>query len=334
MMRATRRRIFTACVLVGACNGMFLDPPEDCATTCALADDCGFLPSGLGDTATRQSAQDDCMSRCEQSSAETVVTRTVINCFAETRDSGWCRDPDAANHALGQQCSAAAACFDVSLPDANVIGPVTVELELITYTAFVEAYDEAALAALYAAAADDAVGGEDGQPTVTACTSALCGDAACRAFRLETADDSAVACDGTLCGQSDFQISTTCEDLAAERIELLADQGVRGYVSQVAYDNDGACTSGAASFESADYDIRPGPLAASARVYGTRLAGDLATIGYPIPADAEDDAPLDYCLEFPGQRLLVRSGANRLVVPIGSLDEIAALGLTPTTCAE
>lgn len=316
-----------AALLLGACAGLIVEPPADCAGACAVAYDCGFLPGALGHGDSPETARDDCLRLCNQSPADDPTVAALVACTAATGDTGWCADEAADNYAAGLQCAATVECINAArLGGDALLGDVDLDISLITLDDFVLNFDLATLTGLYR------------EPTTTrTCAAALCGDETCT----RTDDDAAAApCDATMCGKGMFQIGKTCEDLAATAIEVITYQAGAPQASQVLLDDTASdCKVSRALFTSDVYRLRPGPVRALARVSGTLPAGELKRIDYPIPDEVMNDADLvDYCLAFLGMHVQARSGDTRALVPIGDIDAILNHlpdpDLRPVPCSE
>jgi hypothetical protein len=306
----TRSLVLLISLVLGACAGLVVAPPADCAALCDLAHDCGFLPSNLGHGATAEASRADCLRLCGQSPADEPAIATLLECLRSTGDDGWCDDPDDDAYELGQQCAAVVTCANRAFPDAAILGSVDLEVALVTFDGFVSNYGAEALAALY-------IGGPKDTKT---CAPALCSPMDCG----HEEDDDTSPCDRTMCGNGMFQIGKTCDDLAATSVDLIASQD-DSVVSQVILDDTSgsSCKTAAATFDAATYNLRPGPVRTAARIAGTLPARELARIGYPDAA-ADDDTPVDYCLRFAGMHVQARSGDSYVLVPVGNIDMIAA----------
>lgn len=306
-----------ASLLLGACAGMFLEPPSDCAALCQLAHDCGFLPSALGHGDTPARALADCERLCAGSPADTAGARVLADCLRVTGETGWCDDPESDDYGLGMQCSGAADCLDRAFPAGNVRGAVDLDVTIVTFDDFTATYGDAALAALYADADADADVAVELMAPFAACTPALCSMSSCGGQ-----DDAANPCDPSFCGKGMFQVGKTCEDLGATTVDVLAMQFKVPVASKVLLENsEGAsCKTASAVFDAA-YNLQPGPVRTYARVAGTLPAGELRRIDYPDLPD-DDAAAVDYCLRFTGMSVQARAGDNLVLVPVGDVEAI------------
>lgn len=326
----TRR--LTLALVLGACAGLDVDPSADCVDACALAYSCGFLPSTLGYGASSEAARDDCLRLCNGSPADDPDVATILDCLVDPDEmdavDGWCPDDTGtAAHTAGLQCEAASRCLAKNFPDALVLGGADLEVALVTFTEFVEAYGVDALAALY---------GPENVGQVRTCNRGLCGAGSC--MQAVAAGDES-PCDDTLCSSGMFQTGQTCGDLGAHTVDIVVTQPGTPMASQVLLDATEAstCKTTAVVFASAIYHLHPGPLRPSARVAGVLAAGDLADLGYPLPDDVTATTPVEYCLRFPGLAIQARSGDSLAVVPIGDPREIILHlpdpALRPMPCA-
>lgn len=315
-------RLLLLPLVLGACAGLVVEPPADCAGICDLAYDCGFLPSNLGYGATAEAGRADCLRLCGQSPADQTDVSTLVACLGASGDNGWCDDPDDDAYALGQQCAAAIACVDRAFAGTSILGAVDLQVALITLDDFVANYGAEALTALYAADPQD----------MSTCARALCSPMACA-----RTDDAAPPCDATMCGKGMFQIGEVCDDLSATSVEVIADQlGVLASQVLLGESAESSCMTASVVFDAMTYNLRPGPLRTAARVAGTLPASELARIGYPGAA-ADDDTLVDYCLRFAGMHVQARSGASYVLVPVGDIDAITTHlpdpDLRPGPCA-
>lgn len=313
---------------LGACAGLVVEPPEQCAEACELAAQCGFLPSTLGFGATTALAQADCLRLCDQSPADREGVAAVVECLTTTGDKGWCGESESDRQELGMRCAAAVTCLDSVEPDAAVFGPVSLAVTVVTFDEFAVEFGVDELLALY--------GDPSARPR---CAPALCDQTACQAVK-NTDEVDLAACDPRMCGKDSFQFGKLCEKLAASAIEVMAGQGESYAASQVLFDaaSSDACKISTAVFEAEEYSLRPGPVRTTVRVAGVLAKSELMRIGHEVPPEAEDDELIEYCLRFPGMNVLARSGMNRLVVPVGDVDAIYNYlvegGVKPAACKD
>lgn len=321
-MTRTLHLALAASALLGACSGIFIEPPSECAVACQRALDCGLLPSALGTSATAEAARTDCERLCSQSPVDDADTVAVIDCLTAHNDElAWCTDATADNYASVDGCAASVACFDRSTLGSSVLGAVDLEVSLISIPAFTGGYGDAALTALY----------DDDDPTHT-CAWALCDSAACKLSHGDPEIEATLACDATLCGTGSVLSGATCEDVEVTAIEIYAVQAGGFAVNQPIEGATNTCDTAEVTFDAETYGLRPGPVVVFAQVSGSLAAGDLRSIGYEVDATVEDDEFVDYCLAFTGMNVLLRSGTSRAVIPVGGVAELMAHGLTPTAC--
>lgn len=311
--------------LVSACAGFYVGSAEGCEAGCAAAHSCGFLPSGLGYGVDSATAIADCERRCGKSPRDQADIATILSCldgtWARKEVSAWCTDPEAGELAGDLGCATASACLAAEFPDGRLLGDVAVEVSLISLADFTMVFGEDALAGLY--------GASTAEP-ITSCVPALCGAEDCAAGM-----GGERPCDTTMCGRERVKTGMTCGDLGAVAIEL----GVIGRdgppSTQVLLDDDAVdgakeCKEASRLFPAEDYELRPGPARAFARVNGRLPASELLRIG--VSAVDDEDGAAVYCLAFPGMTATLRAGQNVLLVPIGTIDELAAAQLFPPGC--
>lgn len=309
--------------LGSACAGFNVGSEDGCASACATAHACGFLPSGLGFGVDGVAAIADCERRCRKSPREAGDIDTILSCLdsswqAPDEVTAWCTDPEAGALAGDVGCATASLCLLSEFPGGRLEGDVHIEVSLISFADFSEAFGAEALAELY----------EPLEAPVTSCAPALCGPEEC------TADDEAERpCDTTLCGRERVKTGTICSELGAAVIELGVDGRYGPPITQVLLDDDDEvteCKEASKSFTADMYEVRPGPAHAFARVSGRLPASELARIG--VAAVDDEEGAADFCGAFPGMTATLRAGHNLLLVPIGTIDDLEAAGLTPTGC--
>lgn len=319
-----RRALLGLFGLASACAGFNVGSDEGCVEACATAHSCGFLPSGLGYGADSELAIADCERRCGQSPRDGEIGQ-ILSCLdgsweAPEELDAWCVDDPESALVGDLTCASASQCLSSEFPGGRLQGDVHVEVSLISLGDFTTAFSTAALAELY----------EPRPATISSCDAALCGMADC-------ADDSDIdhPCDATLCGRERVKTGTVCSDLGAGVIELGVDGRYGPPITQVLLDDDDEvvgkeCKEATRTFAAEDYDVRPGPARAFARVSGRLPASELARIGVSAVDDKDGTAP--YCLSFPGMTATLRAGQNILLVPVGTIDDLEAGKLSPLPC--
>jgi len=318
-VRAGIRRLVLGLVgLASACAGFNVGSDEGCAAACATAHTCGFLPSELGYGADSAAAVADCERRCKQSPRGEDDIVKILSCLdgtwqATSEPTAWCTDGEA-----DLVCATASLCMSTEFPGGRLEGDVHVEVSLISFTEFTTSFSANALTELYAPRS----------PVITSCAPALCGPEDC-------ADDDDVdhPCDATLCGHERVKTGMICSELGVTVIELGVDGRYGPPLTQVLLDDDQGdteCKEASRTFTAEDYDVRPGPAHAFARVSGRLPASELARIG--ITAVDDDDGAAPYCLVFPGMTVTLRAGQDLMLVPIATIDVLEATGLHPPSC--
>ncbi len=349
MMRAP-----LALLLVGvapACAGLNVGSDEGCAAACAVAEACGFLPSNLGYGAAPMLAGGDCERRCRQSPRDDPAVTTLLSCLDGTWEPpdavqvvAWCDDLTGTSaYVDGLACATAATCLEREFPGAALQGEVALQVVLISFTDYATLIPETPIAQVYA----DALG------EVASCSEALCAKSECAVTN--ASDDAAeLPCNDALCRAGMYKNVEICDELGAQTIEVLVTEQGRRPAAQLLFDaNESAdCDGSSVTFDSVTYALRPGPIQTYARVRGALPAEDLALLGYvfedtdsggpdtggpdtggPDTGDTDDPPLVSYCLQFVGMNVTARGGENIALVPVGPITEVAALGLTPQTCA-
>lgn len=325
-----RHVLLAMSLAAAACVGMNVGSVEDCAALCEQAATCGFLPSGLGFDAAGDQAQAraNCEWRCGNSPTRDPTVATIAGCFAtsdDTAEHAWCDDESDERHAQWAKCAAISRCLEQELAQHQVHGDAALKVQLISFTDYEERF-EADIAALYPAAA------ETGPQQVRSCEPSLCGPTRC--MELECAPGGCEApedlgCDATLCSVGMLSVSGVCEDLGAREITALI-RAVGGppvldvFVDAAAGLNTG-CKASAHEVESDLFNFEPGPVQVDARVVGELPAGRLVELGLLADPGPDPEARLAYCLEFTGPPVLVRTGENTAVVPIGAVEDLLQL---------
>lgn len=309
--------------LASACAGFKVGSDEGCESACATAHTCGFLPSGLGFGVDSAAAIADCERRCGQSPREVGDIGTILSCLdgsweASEEVTAWCTDAGAGALAGDVTCATASKCLASEFPGGRLQGDVHIEVSLVSFADFSEAFGAEALAELYGPL----------ETPVSSCAAALCGPEEC------TADDDADhPCDATLCGRERVKTGTICSDLGSLVIELGIDGRYGPPITQVLLDDDDEvkeCKEASKSFTAEEYEVRPGPAHAFARVNGRLPASELARIG--VAAVDDEEGAANYCVAFPGMTATLRAGHNLLLVPIATIDDLEAARLTPVGC--
>lgn len=318
-MRALRRFSLALAGFASACAGFYVGSIEGCADACATAFTCGFLPSALGYGPNKEAAVADCERRCGQSPRDDDEIGLILGCLdgswgAPDDVTAWCVDAEVGGDLT---CATAALCLATEFKGNHLVGDVGLEVSLISFTDFVTYFSDDALAGLYT---------EQTSP-LSSCARTLCGADDCT-------DDSIgeEVCDTTLCGRERVKTGSICGDLGVAVVELGA-QGRKGPpVTQVLGDDttSDVCKAASRSFAPEDYNIQPGPSRAFARVSGRLPASELARIG--IAAVDDEEGAADYCLVFPGMTVTLRAGQNLILVPVGTIDDLALAGLRVPVC--
>jgi hypothetical protein len=347
------RRGLTAGLLAtaSACVGFTIRAPDECATTCQRAADCGFLPSALGWSADGSSsaALADCERRCANSPASDAEVAQIVACFAseETTLPRWCvpaSEDDAEYAALWDRCAAISACISREHRDEELRGDVALTVQMIEWSEY-QVHLGLALADYPASQQGDA-------RAIQSCEPALCSPAVCSSLQCEvdadclagtgsdtgegtgTGADEACSercelpdgevCDTRLCRVGHLSISGFCEELAARKISLRVYERDRLPVVEVFVDVEAGintrCEASTLEFKPDDYELSPGPIKVVAMVEGELAGATLAEFGYFADGEVFEPAAVQpYCLEFIGPAVTVRAGAVEAVVPVADL---------------
>ena len=169
---------------------------------------------------------------------------------------------------------------------------------------------------------------------VISCAQALCGLSVCSSDAANT-EDSVLPCDDRLCRMGMFKSIDVCGALEVDLIEVVVAEQSKRAATQVLFDENlgGACKLSSLDFPSEGYQLHPGPIRTAARISGSLPASELAAVGWPTDTDGtgtDTDSTggpemIDYCLLFPGMSVTVRGGENIALVPVGDLEDLAAL---------
>lgn len=360
------RRVLLAGALVGsACAGYNIESSAECASLCATARACGFLPSALGwdEGGDPAAAEADCVRRCGNSPVSEPAVASILGCHAEAAEApgiGWCADEADAEFADWEPCAQIGRCLTRAEPGNQLHGEVLITVQMTSFvdydSVFVDAADavpddQQGVTALYPAlygipgcardgVCDMTAGGDPdcaGQPCrPQSCARALCGRAACKKIQCFDEDCTILAedvsCDLALCRVAELSIGQTCVDLGAEQITVSIREIGRAPVVQVFHDAraevNASCESSTLEIVGENYQIQPGPVAVTATVRGALPGQALIDAGLRTPEEVPDPAAAtSYCLEFVGPPLVLRAGDNTLVVPIAGLPELVAAGV-------
>lgn len=346
-----------------ACVGLTIRAPDECATTCQRAADCGFLPSALGWSAdgSISAALADCERRCGNSPADDAEVAQIVECFASegTTPPRWCvatEDEDDAEYAaLWERCAAISACIAREHREEELRGDVALTVQVIEWSEY-QVHLGLPLADYPQMQQGDA-------RAIQSCQPAMCSPAVCSSLTCEvdaeciggagsgtgtggagsgTGTGGAEACsercelpegeicDTRLCRVGHLTISAFCEELAVHKISLRVYERDRLPVVEVFEDVDAGinakCEVSTFEFDD-DYELSPGPIKVVAAVEGELPGATLAGVGYFAQGEMFDpEAVVQYCIEFIGPAVTVHAGAVEAVVPVAELASLAKTG--------
>lgn len=355
-----RRALFVGLLAAGsACVGFNIRASDDCATLCAMAANCGFLPSALGfSEGSIAEAQADCERRCAGSRADDPTAAQIVDCFAAptTSTPRWCTseaEADAEYAALWSTCAGVSACLARSFGDDRLRGGVSLTVQMIEWTEY-QQHLGLELADYPGKLQGDARAIESCQPAL--CSSAVCSTLECELPLTCLADSTGAdagsggptgtdtgmteeacsevcelpageVCDTRLCRVGHLTISTFCEDMAVEKISLQLYERDRLPAVEVFVDVEAGinakCETSTFEFDTGTYTLLPGPIKVTAKIEGTLTGAELALLGYFADDEAfEPDAPTKYCVEFVGPAMTTHAGSVEVAVPVGERDAL------------
>lgn len=356
---------------VAACVGFNIRSSSECADLCDTAGKCGFLPSSLGwaNDGDPAVARDDCVRRCENSPVDDPTVATILSCFDKSKTddrpiSPWCEQnasDDAGYWDEWEPCARFSDCLNRNIDSQFVLGDVDLTVQLMSAADYAEhlafpasdwppepgsidvqqSCQPALCAQRICQELECSLAGCDGSETSAADTSteASSGDVQCE----EVCElPEGVICDGALCRIGALSISTYCDEMGVEQINVLVytRQGkpASEVFQDVNSDINADCADSSIRLESDSFRLSPGPLTVVAQVTGELLGADLKAIGYfDFPntqgVSVDDAASTSYCIEMLGPAMTVRAGESTAVVPLADLAALEAGAVVWRPCS-